>query len=121
MTAPGWAEGVWLMADRAGEDAYVEAVQTGVTTETQAHEAGKKAAATELARLCVGREKYQAVVAELEILRSREVQALGAGLSLRSWHGVEVAYNEGRDRLDRVLMSARAALKDQSKEAGDAE
>ena len=110
MTAPGWAEEAWRAAYEAAMlDQYA------------VHLPASKAAATELARLCVSREEYQAVVAELEILRSREVQALGAGISLRSWHGVEVAYNEGRDRLDRVLMSARAALKDQSKEAGDAE
>ncbi len=39
---------VWREADRAGEDAYVEAVETG-TTAVEAHEAGNRAAAAVIA------------------------------------------------------------------------
>ena len=39
---------VWWEADRAGEDAYVEAVETG-TTAVEAHEAGNRAAAAVIA------------------------------------------------------------------------
>jgi hypothetical protein len=43
------------------------------------------------------------VAAELELLRRREVQMMGAAISIRSWHDLETAYNAGRDRLDRVI------------------
>jgi hypothetical protein len=43
------------------------------------------------------------VAAELELLRRREVQMIGAAISTRNWHDLETAYNAGRDRLDRVI------------------
>ena len=53
---------VWREADRAGEDAYVEAVETG-TTAVEAHEAGNQAAAAVIAADRAG------LVAEIERLR----------------------------------------------------
>jgi hypothetical protein len=41
--------------------------------------------------------------AALTLLRSREMQAIGAAISNRNWHDLETAYNQGRDRLDRIL------------------
>ena len=37
---------VWREADRAGEDAYVDAIQAGAVTADDAHKAGSLAAAT---------------------------------------------------------------------------
>jgi len=37
---------------------------------------------------------------DLHALRRREVQAIGAAISCRDWHGVEQAYNRIRDALD---------------------
>jgi len=59
---------VWREADRAGEDAYVEAVETG-TTAVEAHEAGNQAAAAVIAADRAG------LVAEIERLR----------LNVRGW------------------------------------
>ena len=53
---------VWREADRAGEDAYVEAVETG-TTAVEAHEAGNQAATAVIAADRAG------LVAEVERLR----------------------------------------------------
>ncbi len=49
-------------------------------------------------------------VAALTILRQRDMQAIGAAISNRNWHAVEVAYNEARDRLDRNILPAIKAL-----------
>lgn len=40
---------------------------------------------------------------EIVAWRTRELQMLGSGLSLRSWHQVEDAYNQLRDKIDRFL------------------
>ena len=37
---------------------------------------------------------------DLYDLRRREVQAIGAAISLRNWHALEQAYNRLRDKLD---------------------
>jgi len=59
---------VWREADRAGEDAYVEAVETG-TTAVEAHEAGNQAAAAVIAADRAG------LVAEVErLVRAWEEQ-----------------------------------------------
>ena len=52
----------WREADRAGEDAYVEAVETG-TTAVEAHEAGNQAAAAVIA---ADRAGLVAMIAELK-------------------------------------------------------
>lgn len=54
---------VWREADRAGEDAYVEAVETG-TTAVEAHEAGNQAAAA--AVIAADRAGLVARIAELK-------------------------------------------------------
>lgn len=36
---------------------------------------------------------------EIEVAQRREIQMIGAAISLRDWHGVETAFNELRDRL----------------------
>jgi len=41
-----------------------------------------------------------ALAQELETLRSRETQMLGAAISRRNWQDVEAAYNQLRDRQD---------------------
>lgn len=40
------AMALWAKADRAGEDAYVEAIQAGAVTADDAHKTGSLAAAT---------------------------------------------------------------------------
>jgi hypothetical protein len=40
----------------------------------------------------------------LGILRQRELQLMGAAISRRDWHAMETAYNQGRDRLDALLI-----------------
>jgi hypothetical protein len=40
---------------------------------------------------------------DLEDIRRVNIQALGAALSLRDWHQMEVAYNKIRDRIDQQL------------------
>jgi len=62
---------VWREADRAGEDAYVEAVETG-TTAVEAHEAGNRAAAAVIAADRAG------LVAEIERLRDGLAGAIAA-------------------------------------------
>lgn len=42
----------------------------------------------------------------LVVLRRREVQMLGAALSLRDWHSTEVAYDQLRDRIDNEIIPA---------------
>ncbi|HEX8418554.1 MAG TPA: hypothetical protein VF638_00920 [Sphingomonas sp.] len=44
---------------------------------------------------------------QIVVLREREFQAMGAAISNRNWHDVEVAYSAGRDRLDGVLNDAK--------------
>lgn len=44
--------------------------------------------------------EQQTAVTLLHELRKREVQAIGAAISTQSWHGVEVAYNQLRDKMD---------------------
>lgn len=44
------------------------------------------------------------VVAVLQAMRHRSVQAIGAGLSRRDWHATETAYNELRDRMDDLIL-----------------
>lgn len=39
---------------------------------------------------------------DLNDLRRREVQAIGAAISTRNWHSLETAYNSLRDKLDRA-------------------
>lgn len=39
----------------------------------------------------------------LKAIRQREVQMQGAAISLRDWHGMEVAYNALRDKIDAEL------------------
>lgn len=45
----------------------------------------------------------------LELLRTREVQMMGAAISTRNWHNMETAYNAGRDRLDGLLATLHRA------------
>lgn len=45
---------------------------------------------------------------ELEALRRREVQMIGAGLSRRDWHSTEQAYNQLRDKIDGMLRATEA-------------
>jgi len=40
---------------------------------------------------------------DLTALRRREVQMMGAAISTRSWHDMENAYNQLRDKIDREL------------------
>ena len=40
---------------------------------------------------------------DLEALRKREVQMMGAALSTRNWHNMENAYNQLRDKIDAEL------------------
>jgi hypothetical protein len=50
---------------------------------------------------------------DLEALRRREVQMMGAAISTRSWHDMENAYNQLRDKIDTELtrrkLEARAS------------
>lgn len=101
---------VWREADRAGEDAYVEAVETG-TTAVEAHEAGNQAAAEVIAADRAG------LVAEIE--RLREALSLDA---VRFEHCAEMIAKSfeasGTLRAERTIkaehyaLEARAALKD---------
>jgi hypothetical protein len=43
----------------------------------------------------------------LNLLRSREMQAIGAAISNCNWHDLESAYNQGRDRLDGILTARK--------------
>lgn len=43
---------------------------------------------------------------QVQAIRQRSVQAIGAGLSRRNWHATETAYNELRDKLDELLRQA---------------
>lgn len=43
------------------------------------------------------------MIFDLEGARRREVQAIGAAISTRSWHDAETAYNALRDKMDAVL------------------
>ncbi len=54
-------------------------------------------------------DRTDTALAELRTLRTRETQMLGAGLSKRSWHETEAAYNQLRDRLDRILAALKPA------------
>lgn len=48
---------------------------------------------------------------DLASLRQREVQMMGAAISTRSWHDMESAYNQLRDKIDAELTRQhRAAL-----------
>ena len=58
-----------------------------------------------------------ALLEALETLRQREVQMIGAAISTRNWHDLETAYNQGRDRLDRILTDIRCAALTGSKSA----
>lgn len=40
---------------------------------------------------------------DLEALRRREVQMMGAAISTRNWHDMESAYNQLRDKVDAEL------------------
>jgi hypothetical protein len=40
---------------------------------------------------------------DLAALRRREVQMMGAAISTRSWHDMEHAYNQLRDKIDAEL------------------
>lgn len=55
----------------------------------------------------------------LEIAAERDLQMLGAGLSKRSWHEVETAYNQLRDRIDAFLARSRAATRDAARTANE--
>ena len=46
----------------------------------------------------------------LESLRRREVQMMGAAISTRSWHDIESAYNQLRDKIDAELTRQHRAL-----------
>lgn len=41
--------------------------------------------------------------------RQREVQALGAAISNRSWHALETAYNTLRDKMDTIIHQPQPA------------
>ena len=96
---------VWREADQAGEDAYVEAVQTG-TTADKAHAAGNAAATAAIAR------EFEALEAENARLREALIWCSGSN-----------DFNEGGVarvgwlKLCAPLLS-RAALKEPSHEHG---
>ena len=46
---------------------------------------------------------------DLEALRRREVQMMGAAISTRSWHDMENAYNQLRDKIDAELIRPKQA------------
>jgi hypothetical protein len=48
-----------------------------------------------------------AEITRLAEIRQADVQALGAALSRRDWHATEMAYNNLRDKIDRVLVDLR--------------
>jgi hypothetical protein len=107
MTAPGWAEeAVNRVLNLYGEMDWPVAHRKGPQLE---------AAATELSRLCVSGEEFE--LARKAMWRSGYL----AGAYRPDWKGpprgddVEEAWKEWLEREE-----ARAALKDQSKEAGDA-
>ena len=50
------AMALWAKADRAGEDAYVEAIQAGAVTADDAHKTGSLAAATVIQQAFAERE-----------------------------------------------------------------
>lgn len=43
----------------------------------------------------------------LEFIRRRGIQAIGAGISTRNWHTVEMAYSEARDMIDALLIDMK--------------
>ena len=55
---------------------------------------------------------------DLECLRRREVQMMGAAISTRSWHDMENAYNQLRDKIDRELTRQKLATPARTDDAG---
>jgi len=49
---------------------------------------------------------------DLDALRTREVQRMGAAISKQSWHEMEASYNELRDKIDAELIRRSRATKD---------
>ena len=45
---------------------------------------------------------------ELAAMRKREVQLIGAGISMRDWHATEIGYNQLRDRIDGFILCLAA-------------
>jgi hypothetical protein len=61
----------------------------------------------EAGRILQDAESEDGESAALNLLRSREIQAIGAAISNRNWHDLESAYNQGRDRLDSILTARK--------------
>lgn len=105
---------VWREAYRAGEDAYVEAVETG-TTAVEAHEAGNQAAAAVIA---ADRAGLVARIAELEGALADMLHAVchetGFVAAVRADSGLAYPW----EPLDMAEAKARAALKDTRNEHG---
>ena len=58
------AMALWAKADRAGEDAYVEAIQAGAVTADDAHKTGSLAAATVIQQAFAERDGEIAMLTE---------------------------------------------------------
>jgi len=74
------AMALWAKADRAGEDAYVEAIQAGAVTADDAHKTGSLAAATVIQQAFAERDGgierlREALVQHNERLRSAQAIA----------------------------------------------
>ncbi len=95
---------VWREADRAGEDAYVEAVETG-TTAVEAHEAGNQAAAAVIA---ADRAGLVARIAELEGALFDATAMIGHNLTMKATALVAGKTLNAYD----VWKAGNAALKD---------
>ena len=105
MTAPGWAEEAFRKAWGAGS----EAAGNARPIREEMASARRQAAAAELSRLCVSREEFE---------RVREALTLAAN----RLHRCCVEFETGSKQFieySEWAQEARAALKDQFKEAGD--
>jgi len=98
---------VWREADRAGEDAYVEAVETG-TTAVEAHEAGNQAAAAVIAADRAG------LVAEIERLaqawKVQHKEKMKERAEARLWFERAQKWAEENVRLREVAITLHGAL-----------
>ncbi len=99
MTAPGWAEEAYRAAQAAEEAAYYQSAPPTPL-------AARQAAATELSRLCVSREEALATKGEMLLFA-------------KQFYGLGTPEMRGIVTMIEHFTAVRAALKDQSKEAGD--
>ena len=84
---------VWREADRAGEDAYVDAIQAGAVTADDAHKAGSLAAATVIQQAFAERDgemrlqgQAEGFAGAVQWLRDRGAMKPPATL----WHAAEI-------------------------------